>query len=271
MLTVRRGQGLCVLSFPRATSVDAENAREFVDEALRLAGEARACVLDLGKLDFIDSAGLRGLIELRRRLQDRGASLALARPRDDVREILEVTRLSKVFPVYPDVSSATKALREEHFSQQEGASCWPNVRVLRARNGYLVRVQGCDAIDRSSALGLLRTVARLVGKKLPVVIDLTEVEYVDSQALLYLREARKKAAQVGSELRLVARPSLVELILAQAPDLQSSVAASEIPAQEDAVHEGESEAEARAERREGPEVRYVDLSLLAGEPQPRST
>jgi anti-sigma B factor antagonist len=54
-------------------------------------------VLDLEQLAFIDSSGLRTLVEVHTSLQRRGARLVLRRPSRPVLRLLEITSLDVVF------------------------------------------------------------------------------------------------------------------------------------------------------------------------------
>lgn len=54
-------------------------------------------VLDLRGLHFVDSSGLRGLLLLRRRVDEAGGRLVLREPTPSVRRVLEVSGLDKVF------------------------------------------------------------------------------------------------------------------------------------------------------------------------------
>lgn len=56
-------------------------------------------VVDLGSVGFMDSSGLRSLLEARRRCQDGGRGFAIARPSDPVRRVLELVDLTDEFEV----------------------------------------------------------------------------------------------------------------------------------------------------------------------------
>lgn len=64
-------------------------------------------VLDLRALDFLDSTGVRTLVEASRECQDSGRGFALLSPTGAVRRILELTRLSERFAVVDDVEPVT--------------------------------------------------------------------------------------------------------------------------------------------------------------------
>jgi anti-anti-sigma factor len=77
-----------------------------LDELPVQSGPGRRVVLDLQALTFVDSSGMRGLLELRRRIIDPGGHLVLRRPRPNVRRVLEVSGLDEVFTVEEDASAA---------------------------------------------------------------------------------------------------------------------------------------------------------------------
>lgn len=56
-------------------------------------------VIDLGSVGFMDSSGLRSLLEARKACAEAGRSFALARPSDAVVRVLELVDLSREFEV----------------------------------------------------------------------------------------------------------------------------------------------------------------------------
>lgn len=71
--------------------------------------EAVDLVLNLAKVPFVDSAALERMLDLRDGLQESLGELKLARPDENVRKILELTRLDCTFGVYDDVPEAVNA------------------------------------------------------------------------------------------------------------------------------------------------------------------
>ncbi len=71
-------------------------------------------VLDLGKLSFVDSAGLGALIAARTSSQHRGAGMKLANLTKKMRDALTITKLATVFDVYDSVEAAISS-----YSQAE--------------------------------------------------------------------------------------------------------------------------------------------------------
>jgi len=60
---------------------------------------ARAVTLDVGGIDFIDSAGLGMVLMLRDCTAAKGGSLALRNPSGQVRRLLDVCRMNSLLPI----------------------------------------------------------------------------------------------------------------------------------------------------------------------------
>ncbi|MBR3317620.1 MAG: STAS domain-containing protein [Atopobiaceae bacterium] len=56
-------------------------------------------VIDLAKLDYISSAGLRVLVSTEKLATRRGGAMRLVHPNDEVTEVFEMTGLSDVFTI----------------------------------------------------------------------------------------------------------------------------------------------------------------------------
>ncbi len=68
-------------------------------------GETRI-VLDLSRLGFCDSEGLRLLIQLQERTAAAGGWLRLAEPSSWILQLLAISRLDQEIPIYPSVEDA---------------------------------------------------------------------------------------------------------------------------------------------------------------------
>lgn len=67
-------------------------------------------VLNLAQVPFVDSMTLEYLLDLRDRLADRLGQVRLVGCDENVRKILEITRLAGTFEVFEDVSQAVQAV-----------------------------------------------------------------------------------------------------------------------------------------------------------------
>ena len=67
-------------------------------------------VIDMSRLEYISSAGLRVLMLARKQAQAQGGVLVVAALGPMLREIFEISRFSVVFDVYPSVRDALAAI-----------------------------------------------------------------------------------------------------------------------------------------------------------------
>ena len=75
-----------------------------------LAGaDVRDLVLDLEHVTYLDSAALEHLLDLQDMLAERLGQVRLAGADENVRKILEMTRLDEGFELFAEVSAAVKA------------------------------------------------------------------------------------------------------------------------------------------------------------------
>lgn len=78
--------------------------REAIGEAVR--GGPSKVVIDMEGVTFVDSTGLGSVISALKQLRNSQGELRLAAPNQQVRVVLELTTLDKVFPYYASVEEA---------------------------------------------------------------------------------------------------------------------------------------------------------------------
>ena len=79
--------------------IDLSTVGELREAVLRAADGAERVLLDLTRLDFIDTTGLGCLLELRSTLQARGTLFQLAADDGPVRQVVDVTGLGHLLEV----------------------------------------------------------------------------------------------------------------------------------------------------------------------------
>lgn len=85
---------------PAGERLDASVAEAFVDACSAELEDTRHLRIDLADIRLLDSAGIGALARLYRQLGD-GGRLSLANARAEVRTVLEITRLDRVFTIEP--------------------------------------------------------------------------------------------------------------------------------------------------------------------------
>ena len=71
-----------------------------------VAAGARACLLDLSQITYLDSGGVGSLVEMFRHVTRRGGHLKLLCPSPCARRVLGITRLTAVFDIFDDEPDA---------------------------------------------------------------------------------------------------------------------------------------------------------------------
>ena len=104
--------GVCILRLQGLFVTWSDAALVSARESLQEIGIAKA-VVDLSAVPYIDSTGLAFIVELHKSLASRGGQLFLADANERVREILEITRIGEIVPLFQDVEDAEAALRGE--------------------------------------------------------------------------------------------------------------------------------------------------------------
>lgn len=77
--------------------------------ASMIDGGSRRIIVDLERVDFMDSTGLGVLVGALRRLRAVGGTLALVCNRESLLKIFRITALDRVFSVHPTVDAAIAA------------------------------------------------------------------------------------------------------------------------------------------------------------------
>lgn len=86
---------------------NAEEAQEQLGQILRSGGKI---LLDMHRVDYLSSAGLRVLLSVYRQLTPAGGYLGLVGLSQEITETLETTGLIRFFKVYDDVDAGLAAL-----------------------------------------------------------------------------------------------------------------------------------------------------------------
>jgi len=82
------------------TELSAANANSFRDETREAFGkEQRNIEIDLSQTMAVDSCGLGALVALHKTTSSRGGVLRLVNPTPPVQQILELTRMHRIFEV----------------------------------------------------------------------------------------------------------------------------------------------------------------------------
>jgi anti-sigma B factor antagonist len=89
-----------------------DEATAFSEKVAELLPRAREVVIDLGRVEMIDSAGLGELVVVHMWARASGCTLKLAGANERIQRLFELTNLSSVFELYTTVDDAVRTFRE---------------------------------------------------------------------------------------------------------------------------------------------------------------
>ena len=101
---------------------DIAGAQEVDPRFVTLAKSSASLVVDLAKVSFIASLGVRTLMVSAKTLIRRGADMAVCGANENVEKVLRSTGFDEIVSLYPDFPSAAAALasRQEAFASKKG-------------------------------------------------------------------------------------------------------------------------------------------------------
>ncbi len=110
IVTCSKEQGIGIVEVSHAlTAASVDSFREQLSKWQRAESGVRNYVIDLGRVDFMDSAGLGSLIAVLKQLTEKGGDMKIAGLRKKPRMVFEITRAYKVFEIFDTVEDALSA------------------------------------------------------------------------------------------------------------------------------------------------------------------
>lgn len=91
--------------------IDANTANELQDAVLDIAHTNPNLLLDLSKVNYMSSAGLRVMLLLHREIHNNEGRVILVGLQDRIRDAMEMTGFLKHFAVVPDVETGLEMIR----------------------------------------------------------------------------------------------------------------------------------------------------------------
>lgn len=107
-------EGKVLVVIPRHSRIDASVSTEFKGTMVDLINQGNTLiVLNLSDVDFIDSSGLGVMVSSLKTIDGEG-DLALCCVRDTVMKLFNLTRMNRVFQIFPAEHDAVQALNEKY-------------------------------------------------------------------------------------------------------------------------------------------------------------
>ncbi len=100
----------------RITDVNVCALGQTLDQAVE--NDCGRLILDFSGVEYINSAGLRGLVELWQRSKEKQIVLTIVNPSERVMTLLELVGLDSVFEIFSDLSAAAPHLANRQLDHQ---------------------------------------------------------------------------------------------------------------------------------------------------------
>ncbi len=106
---------------PEFERLDAKNTLEFKTELMNLINkvEKYQIVIDMHRINFMDSSGVGVLLALLRFLNIKGGELKISSITKSVRVILELVSLHKILDIYPSPEEAINSFKDTKTSENQ--------------------------------------------------------------------------------------------------------------------------------------------------------
>ncbi len=104
--------GAALVMTPEFKHLDILSSKEFTERFGPAAKDARTVILDLSQVEFVDSSGLGGLLNLVRDTLGRGGRISICCPQPSVKVLFRMVQLAKLVPIF-DGKDAALAWAEE--------------------------------------------------------------------------------------------------------------------------------------------------------------
>ncbi len=112
-IDTRKSEDLLIVT-PLDNRIDASIAPDFKGHMLNWINEGNyRILLDLYHVEFIDSSGLSVLVSTLKALGGKGEFM-LCSICETVMNLFRLTRMDRIFKIYPSVEEALKAVKENH-------------------------------------------------------------------------------------------------------------------------------------------------------------
>ena len=100
-----------VVNFTDRKILDEQNIQVIGEQLFSLVDEAgrRKILLNFGNVEYLSSAALAKLITLNKKVQQMGGRLILCNIDTQIYEVFEITKLNKLFNIYPAEQEALQA------------------------------------------------------------------------------------------------------------------------------------------------------------------
>ena len=111
-ISVQYTENATVITFTSEKILEEKDIQSIQESIMSVIEQAEriSLILDFSNVKFLSSAVLGLLIRVSKKIYERDGRLSLCSINPKIYEIFKITRLTKIFDIYPDIESATEGL-----------------------------------------------------------------------------------------------------------------------------------------------------------------
>ncbi len=204
-----------------------DNSQEVFGLGIQALEEADTILVDLEKVDFLDSSAIGALVGLAKRARDAGGDVALVSAPALIQRTLSVLSLTSFFVIYDDLDSATNmnVVRQFDHLPADGAHAF-------AQNGSWTVLIAPRRLDASNAFEVRNHWESMLHDHSYLILDFSETVLLASAGLAVLARLDRLARETSGEVRVtncstdvlrVIELTRFDKVLSLYPDLNSAM------------------------------------------------
>ena len=187
--------------------VNAEALHDSPPLANQLVADARPCLLEASKVLFIDSTGVGWLIRLQKELRSAGQDMVIIAPSLKLQRALALMKLANFFESAPDAASARQLI------QARARERFNSVRLRDPETLNPLLWEGEITAANAKEVWVVTESYLCSGRRKELVIDLSNVRFMDSTGLSLMVRAKKLAHRENVKLTFTNPQSAVENVI----------------------------------------------------------
>jgi anti-anti-sigma factor len=186
--------------------LNAETVRKNASTWQQLPNRSADLLLDLARLEFIDSTGIGALIRLQKGMREAGKQLVLVAANQVLGRALSLMKLSEFFTSAPDLPTALNLITSRRHE------CNVVLDLASPADSQPLFWQG--EITAVNVEGVAQaTEAHFHSASGPIRIDLSAVRFIDSSGVGLMVRLRKQAKRQDIDLAFVGAPEAVRSVV----------------------------------------------------------
>lgn len=111
-ISIEYSSGITIISFTDEKILEDTDIKALQESLMAVIEDrdAKKIVLDFSNVKFLSSAVLGLLIRISKKVYEKDGELVFCNISDNIKEIFKITKLIKIFDIYPDLESAKEQL-----------------------------------------------------------------------------------------------------------------------------------------------------------------